>query len=927
VLKLQLLGGVLLQDEDGLRLGAAASTRRALALLAALGVAGESGVSRDKLVALLWPESDAERARHSLTQALYEIRRAVECDDLFIGTSDLRLNPARIIADVSEMEGALSRGDLERAVGAYRGAFLDGFYMTGSAEFERWGSAQRARFEERYTESLHRLAKDAEERSDHRRALEWWRRLADVRPLDSGVIVRLMRSMAATGDRASALNLARVHAVLLREELGIAPDAAVTELATQLRTSGETSAAALPPLPPLPSAITATIERVSALAVATLPRAKRFTAAVLAATIVLLAAAVFLGERGRGGATRETRDLIVAPFRVVGASADLRHLSEGIVELLSGRMGADSAPGSDAGALITAWRAAGYADAPNVSRSAALSLATRLGARRIVIGSIVGAPNRMIVAATMLRAADGSVLADVTADGRADSLPQLMDRLAAKLLLAGAGESPEWVTRIARGRLVLPAVRAYAAGHAAARAGRPREAIASYDRALRLDSTFARAALQLASTADRISDADARHRSITLLWPQREALDETERALLGAWTGPRYPEPATVEEQLSAWRNLVDVAPRSPDAWVALATRFYHDGSALGLVGADERARSSLERALSLDPRNAPGAELLAQLGRAEVESTTSIDSGARRVALGDTLSGVGNFLRWRTAVARSDDDALRRIRSRFRRLRPSTLRLIAMGSQYDDIAPEDGERAARLLAERASNAAERADALEALHSLLVNQGRMAEALEATARLRESEPGLHVYLRLRVLDAIYGGGDTAAAAAAAADLDRLSGPRPAGLPITSATWLSNTCVMAQWRLHRGDTTGVRSAIAELHGRAANHPRPRVATASPLCAALLDAWLGVHTGSRDAAVRVARLDSLALTPESAGDGVTYAPLALSRLYVRLGDRASALRAIRKRSYMSVWPRYLAAMRREEAAMRGDAGNPG
>jgi hypothetical protein len=63
----------------------------------------------------------------------------------------------------------------------------------------------------------------------------------------------------------------------------------------------------------------------------------------------------------------------------------------------------------------------------------------------------------------------------------------------------------------------------------------------------------------------------------------------------------------------------------------------------------------------------------------------------------------------------------------------------------------------------------------------------------------------------------------------------------------------------------------------------------------------------------------RLDSLALTSQTAGDAITYAPILIARLYERLGEPRRALQAIRKRSYMSSWPRYLATALREEGRL--------
>lgn len=67
MLSLRTFGGVALFHGDR-ALDGPATQRRRFALLSMLAVAGEAGVSRDKLIAQLWPESDADRARHALRQ-------------------------------------------------------------------------------------------------------------------------------------------------------------------------------------------------------------------------------------------------------------------------------------------------------------------------------------------------------------------------------------------------------------------------------------------------------------------------------------------------------------------------------------------------------------------------------------------------------------------------------------------------------------------------------------------------------------------------------------------------------------------------------------------------------------------------------------------------------------------------------------------
>src|SRR5947199_8609876 len=59
--------------------------RRRLALLALLAVARDRGLSRDKIRAYLWPESDAEGARHGLEQVPYAPRPPPGAPHRFLG--------------------------------------------------------------------------------------------------------------------------------------------------------------------------------------------------------------------------------------------------------------------------------------------------------------------------------------------------------------------------------------------------------------------------------------------------------------------------------------------------------------------------------------------------------------------------------------------------------------------------------------------------------------------------------------------------------------------------------------------------------------------------------------------------------------------------------------------------------------------------
>ena len=222
-------------EEEGVAAAGAATQRKPLALLALLATAGERGMSRDQLLAYLWPETDAERAPHRLNQVLYALRRALNAEDLFQGVAKLRLNPDLISSDVGDFLAAHRAGDLEPAVALYTGPFLDGFNLRGAQEFERWMEAERSSLARACDEALEALAAGAVAAGDSRGASNWWRRLAQQDPFNSRAMVHLMHALAASGNRAEALRTAQAYEALMAEELEAAPSPAVVALAQQLR--------------------------------------------------------------------------------------------------------------------------------------------------------------------------------------------------------------------------------------------------------------------------------------------------------------------------------------------------------------------------------------------------------------------------------------------------------------------------------------------------------------------------------------------------------------------------------------------------------------------------------------------------------------------------------------------------------------------
>src|SRR6476620_4027092 len=130
-------------ESDGKPGTGAAGQRARLAILAFIATAGETGVTRERITALFWPESDTERAHGSLKQALYSLRRDAREQELTLGTTTLKLNPAVIHSDVGDFQSAVTKRKWDDAVAQYSGVFLDGIHLPGNAEFERWLDRER----------------------------------------------------------------------------------------------------------------------------------------------------------------------------------------------------------------------------------------------------------------------------------------------------------------------------------------------------------------------------------------------------------------------------------------------------------------------------------------------------------------------------------------------------------------------------------------------------------------------------------------------------------------------------------------------------------------------------------------------------------------------------------------------------------------
>jgi DNA-binding SARP family transcriptional activator len=112
-------------------------TRKAIALLAYLAIT-DRPTSRDTLSALLWPDSEARRARGALRRTLSTLSTALGRGVLSADRASIELHSSAVELDVRDFWRRLAERDLDGAVDLCTGDFMQGFAIRDSADFDDW---------------------------------------------------------------------------------------------------------------------------------------------------------------------------------------------------------------------------------------------------------------------------------------------------------------------------------------------------------------------------------------------------------------------------------------------------------------------------------------------------------------------------------------------------------------------------------------------------------------------------------------------------------------------------------------------------------------------------------------------------------------------------------------------------------------------
>ncbi len=204
--------------------------RKGLALLIYLAEV-KGAVARDVIATLLWPESSRETARARLRRLLHRIELTLGRHVFETDRTSVRWSPAvELQVDSHLFENACDRGDFEDACLRYRGDFLAGFALADCPEFDDWAFFRREALRGRLMHGLERLVQDKNAAGEHYAAAAYAGRLVELDPLSEVYGRHLIRSLLLAGDRSSAERHYAALTQRLRDELGVAPEAATEAL-------------------------------------------------------------------------------------------------------------------------------------------------------------------------------------------------------------------------------------------------------------------------------------------------------------------------------------------------------------------------------------------------------------------------------------------------------------------------------------------------------------------------------------------------------------------------------------------------------------------------------------------------------------------------------------------------------------------------
>jgi DNA-binding SARP family transcriptional activator/TolB-like protein len=595
--RLSTLGALSLMDSNGVSDASLSKRRRKLAVLVVLALSRRP-VSRERLSEMFWGDEDETRARHSLSDALWNLRRVLGSDSIAMRQNEVSLSPTcSLTVDALELIAAVERRDHERVTELYVGPFLDCVNVANSASYTRWVTPLR--------DQMHRLWLTAcGQRCLALARMRKWeecaslaRRWLDSELLSTDAALYLLNALKAPGTieaYRAALDEYDVLARRLERELQQSPGHDVAWLAASIRDqvvslesqrsikSERDAVASRAVIAPVDATIGSRVAEVDDRGVAR-PDAKsrKFVPSRLISTAVALvlfiAATSFTAQRAASRPARlvdDTRPAIaLLDVRTNSSDTASAWLERGLPQMITSNIA--GLPDIE---VITPDRVREAREEMDIERGDALGrrvlvrLAHRLGADVVVTGSVMRGESLYVLDAAVHDLRNNAPPGLFTSANQ--SLTALVDQAAARLAgIANAGGS---LSVFADGETSsIEAYQHYVRARRANDEDRYPDAVRDLDAAIALDSSFVSAIADRIPAAHRSGDRALERRLTKRLTLALERAALVDRLLASVATVARNGEHERAE--LLA-RDLVARYSRDARAYAQLAEQYVNHG-------------------------------------------------------------------------------------------------------------------------------------------------------------------------------------------------------------------------------------------------------------------------------------------------------------------------------------------------------------
>lgn len=196
-------------------------------LITALAINGPR--PRSYLVGLLWPDNSEPRAMESLRVSVHLISRQLPGllvnDGAVLALSDLvAIDLHRVRAQIRELGQGGLNGNASACLELFRDAeLLPGWY-------DEWILVEQARLRQNRLHAYQLIARQSLARGDYEVALEASAAALEIEPLYESAVGLFIQAERHQGNNASALQAFEKYQAQLKEEVGIAPSAALRQL-------------------------------------------------------------------------------------------------------------------------------------------------------------------------------------------------------------------------------------------------------------------------------------------------------------------------------------------------------------------------------------------------------------------------------------------------------------------------------------------------------------------------------------------------------------------------------------------------------------------------------------------------------------------------------------------------------------------------